>query len=181
MKNISKVHGSKNIHHQVLWTPLANHEILFQRIGPGDRFEVKNDPICTNIGFSKSGLSREDGIRRKGTTKFSCSHLEADISQYWASCCAAWACAEQPLVSMGVSVLRYRAKNTGVAWAESKNRYLDQERGPTFRVICETQKIDETQILYFAPQIRRILYRRKRRANMWPVESKFFSIFFLVQ
>ena len=171
MKNISKVHGSKNIHHQVLWTPLANHEILFQRIGPGDRFEVKNDPICTNIGFSKSGLSREDGIRRKGTTKFSCSHLKADISQYWASCCAAWACAEQPPVSMGVSVLRYRAKR----------RALHQEGGPTFRVIGETQKIDETQILYFAPQIRRILYRRKRRANMWPVESKFFSIFFLVQ
>ena len=57
---------------------------------------------------------------------------------------------------MGVSVLRYRAKR----------RALHQEGGPTFRVIGETQKIDETQILYFAPQIRRILYRRKRRANM---------------
>ena len=36
---------------------------------PDDRFEVQNDPTCTNIGFSISALSRDDGIWRKGTAK----------------------------------------------------------------------------------------------------------------
>ena len=52
-----------------------------------------------------------------------------------ASCCA-----EQPTVSMGGSVPRYRARNKGgCIGAESKNSYSNQERGPTFRVIGEAQ------------------------------------------
>ena len=73
---------------------------------PDDRFEVQNDPTCTNVGFSLISLSREAGIWRKGTVRFSCSHLAVDISRCWASYCA-----EQPQVSMGVP--RYRARKKG--------------------------------------------------------------------
>ena len=44
-----------------------------------DRFGVLDDPTCTNVGFSLSCLSREEGIWRKVKTKFSFSHLAVDI------------------------------------------------------------------------------------------------------
>ena len=49
------------------------------RVVPDDRFGVLNNPTCTNVGFSLSSLSREEGIWRKVTTKFSCSRLAVDI------------------------------------------------------------------------------------------------------
>ena len=41
--------GCENIHHQVFWSSLANHEILFQScaIMMKGQFEVQNDPTCT--------------------------------------------------------------------------------------------------------------------------------------
>ena len=78
------------------------------RAVPDGKFEVQNDPTCTNIGFSRSALSKKDRIWRKGTTKFSCNRLAVDISRCWASCCA-----EQPPVSMGGSVPLYRARKHG--------------------------------------------------------------------
>ena len=92
------------------------------------------------------------------------SHLAIDISRRRASCCA-----EQPPVSMGGSVPRKRQENTGVAQAESKNPYLNQECGLMFRVI------GEEQILCFA--------RLYTSASDWSphdqVEASF-SIFFLL-
>ena len=94
------------------------------RVVPDDRFEVQNDPACSNIGFSKGALSRKDRIWREGTTKFSCSHLAVDILQCRASCCA-----EQPPVSMGLLVPRYRARKKGRCIGRKQNPYLNQERG----------------------------------------------------
>ena len=64
--------GSQNVHHEVFSSHLANYEILLQSgpAVPDDKFEVHNDPICTNIGFSTSALSRGDRLWRKGTKKF---------------------------------------------------------------------------------------------------------------
>ena len=64
----------------------------------------------------------------------SCSHLDVNISQCLASAAQnnhqyQW---EDPLHAM-------EQENIGVALAESKNPYLNQERGPTFRVIGEAQ------------------------------------------
>ena len=100
------------------------------RAVPDGRFEVQNDPIYTNIGFSISALSKEYRTWRKGKTNFSCSHLAVNITRCRVSCCA-----EQPPVSMRGS------------FPESKNPYSNQERGPTFRVIGEP---GEAQILCFA-------------------------------
>ena len=44
-------------------------------------------------------------------------------------------CAGQSPVSMLGSVPCYRAKKIGIAYAESKNLCLNQEHGPTFRII----------------------------------------------
>ena len=65
-------------------------------------------PTCTNFGFSTSAFSRGDKIWRKGTTKYSCSHLAVDISRCWASNCAG-----KPPVSMRGSIPRYRARKKG--------------------------------------------------------------------
>ena len=78
------------------------------RAVPDDRFWVLNDLTCTHVGFSLSSLSRKEGIWRKGTTNFSCSHLPVDISRCLASCSS-----EQPPVSMGGSVPRQRARKKG--------------------------------------------------------------------
>ena len=69
-KILGKVDGCQNIHHQLFWSYLTNSCC---RAVPDDRFEVQNDPTCTNVGFSLSSLPREGGIWRKGTMKFSCS------------------------------------------------------------------------------------------------------------
>ena len=50
------------------------------RAVPDDKFEVQIDPTCTKVGFTTSALSRGDRIWRKGTSKFSCSHLVVYIS-----------------------------------------------------------------------------------------------------
>ena len=78
------------------------------RAVPDDRFGVLNDPTCTNVGFSLSSLSRKEGIWRQMTTKFSCSRLAVNISRCLVACCA-----EQPPVSSGGSLPRYRAKKKG--------------------------------------------------------------------
>ena len=156
---------SQNVHYQVFSSHLANFEILLQSCA---RWQIWGAyPTCTNIGFSISALSRKDRTWRKGTTKFSCSHLDVDILQCLASCCA-----EKPPVLMGGSVPRYEARKSGWCIGRSKNPYSNQERGPTFRVIAEAQ------FLCFAG-----LYtgaaRRERRSATWPGGRKFF-IFFLV-
>ena len=82
---------------------------------PDGKFEVQNYPTCTNIGFSISALSRKDRTWRKGTMKFWWSHLDVDILLCLASCCA-----EQPPVSMGGSVPRYRARKNGCCIARKQ-------------------------------------------------------------
>ena len=123
---------SQNVHYQVFSSHLANFEILLQSCA---RWQIWGAcPTCTNIGFSISALSRKDRTWRKGTTKFSCSHLDVNILQCLASCCA-----EKPPVLMGGSVPRYEARKSGWCIGRSKNPYSNQERGPTFRVIAEAQ------------------------------------------
>ena len=81
---------------------------------------MQNDPTCTNVGLSLSALPRQDGVWRKGMTKFSdcsCSHLAVNISRWQAICCA-----EQPPMSMGGSLPRYRAKKKGPALHRQKAR-----------------------------------------------------------
>ena len=92
------------------------------RVVPDDRFGVLNNPTCTNVGFSLSSLSREEGIWRKGTTKFSCSHLAGNIE-----CCLASCCAKQPPVSIGGSVPCYGARKKG--GCIGRYPYSNQERG----------------------------------------------------
>ena len=101
---LGNVDCSQNIHHQVIWPHLANHEILLQSCV---RWQIwgAEQSHCTYIGFWRSALSREDGIWRKRTPKFSYMHIAVDISLCQASCCA-----EQPPVSMGGSDLHYRSR-----------------------------------------------------------------------
>ena len=118
------------------------------RAVPDDRFEVQNDLTCTNIGFSISALSREDGIWRKEKTNFSCCHLAVDIILRCLASCRA----EQPPVSIRGLVLRYRARKKGRCIGRklwSIVRSLDQERGPTFRVIGEAQILSFARLYYY--------------------------------
>ena len=101
---------------------------IFLQNGPDDKCEVQNYPTCTNIGISIRALSRGDRIWRKGTTKFSCSHLA--ISRY-----AGQATAQGNHQCQSNAV----GQEKKGAWAESKNPYSNQEREPTFLVICKTQ------------------------------------------
>ena len=48
---------------------------------PDDRIEMQNDPTCTNVGFSVSSLSREDGTCRKRDHKF---FMQSPDSRYLA-------------------------------------------------------------------------------------------------
>ena len=45
-----------------------------------DRFEVQNQHPNTNVSFEISDLSRENGICRKGKTKFSLHDLAFDLA-----------------------------------------------------------------------------------------------------
>ena len=136
------------------------------RAVPDDKFEVQNDPTCTNIGFSTSALSRGDRIWRKGTTKFSCSHLAVDISRSWASNCAG-----KPPVSMRGSVPRYRARKK--VWCIGRKQESIFESEAWTYISCSRPNTNSV--------FRRVLYRRERRAATWLGESKFFFIFFLVR
>ena len=61
-KILGKADGSQNVHHEVFSSHLANHGIMLHccRAVSDDRFEVQNDPTCTNIGFSISALGRQN-------------------------------------------------------------------------------------------------------------------------
>ena len=48
------------------------------RAVPDDRFGVLNNPTCTNIGFSLSSLSREEGILKRNNKIF----VQSPGSQY---------------------------------------------------------------------------------------------------
>ena len=140
--------SSQNIHHEVFSSCLANYEILLQS-GAGYKFEMQNDPTCTNIGFSTSALPKDDRIWRKGTTKFSCSHLAVDISR-----CLASNCAGKPPVSMRRSVPRYRARKKGGCIGRKQESIFESEAW-TY-ISCSRPNTNSV--------FRRVLYRRERRA-----------------
>ena len=81
-KILGGVDGCQNIHHWSFWSHLTKSCC---RAVPDNRFEVQNDPPCTEIGFSISALSREDRTWRKGTTKSSyvvtCQWISCDAEQ----------------------------------------------------------------------------------------------------
>ena len=126
------------------------------RAVPDDRFWVLNDLTCTHVGFSLSSLSRKEGIWRKGTTNFSCSHLPVDISRCLASCSS-----EQPPVSMGGSVPRQRARKKGgcIGW-KKESIFVS---GAWTYISCHRRS---TNFVF-----RQIIYRRERRAATGPDES----------
>ena len=66
--NEGKVDSSQNVHHQVFYHKLQTTKSSCRAV-PDDRFEVQNEPTCTDIGFSRRAVSGEDRIWRKGTTK----------------------------------------------------------------------------------------------------------------
>ena len=111
-----------------------------------------------NIGFSTSGLSRDDRIWRKGTTNFSCSHLAVDISQHWGRDWARY-CTEQPQVSMGGSFPRYRAIKKGCCIGK-KPESTSKSVAWTY-ISCNLQN---TNYVFRRIAIR-IIYRRERRAG----------------
>ena len=139
------------------------------RAVPDDKFEVQNNPTCTNIGFSTSALFRGDRIWRKGTTNFSCSHLAVDISRHWGRDWASY-CTEQPQVSMGGSFPCYRAIKKGCCIGK-KPESTSKSVAWTY-ISCNLQN---TNYVFRRIAIR-IIYRRERRAGTgtWPGESKLF-------
>ena len=109
------------------------------RAVPDDKFEVQNNPTCANIGFSISALSVGDRIWRKGTTKFSYSHLAVNILRCWASNCAL---AGKPPVSKQGSIPRCRARKKGQCIGRKKEFILALgawRHGSTFCVISKAQ------------------------------------------
>ena len=132
------------------------------RAVPDDKFEVQIDSTCTIIGFSTSALSRGDRIWRKGTTKFSCSHLVVDISRSWASNCAG-----KPPVSMRGSVPRYRARKK--VWCIGRKQESIFESEAWTYISCSRQNTNSV--------FGRVLYLRERTAT-WPGERLLRASFF---
>ena len=55
----------------------CNTKIQKWHESPDDRFEVQDDPTCTNVSFSISALSKEDEIYgEKGYRKQSKCHVQ---------------------------------------------------------------------------------------------------------
>ena len=116
--------------------------------------------------FLMKFLVQERGNMEKRVTKFSCSHLAVDISRFRASCCS-----EQPPVSMGGLVPRYRARKKGGCLGRKQESIF--ESGAWTYISCSWQN---TNFVFGL-----VLYRRERRAATWPGESKFFVFFLVLQ
>ena len=116
----------KQLSSSKLTPPLESRNLVLD-----DRFEVQNDSTCINIGFSisaLSSLSREDGIWRKGTKKFPCSHLGVDISHDAGQAAAQIDHQYQWDDWLRAMEQEQKGRCIGRIFAESKNPYSNQER-----------------------------------------------------
>ena len=111
------------------------------RAVPDDRLGVQNDPTCTNIGFSVSALPESACL---GKTEYGEKGQQNFHAVTWQSISRD---AEQAVAHSNHQCQwedqfhDIEQENKGVAQAESKNPYLNYERGTTFCVIGEAQTL----------------------------------------